>query len=98
MAILKDMLKEELDRLIRMENSYIQKINSLPKGSIVSKIINGKQYSYLVYRNGLKVITEYIRPEELEDLKKKVEQRNKFKKDLQEIRKDIKVAKKVVRM
>lgn len=98
MAILKDMLKEELDRLTRMENSYIQKINSLPKGSIINKHINGKDYFYLVYRNGLKVVTQYIKPEELEDLKKKVEQRNKYKKDLQEIRKDIKVAKKVVKV
>jgi|LSQX01.3.fsa_nt_gb hypothetical protein len=98
MAILKDMLKEELDRLTRMENSYIQKIDSLPKGSIINKSINGKKYAYLVYRSGLKVVTQYIKPEELDDLKKKVEQRNKYKKDLQEIRKDIKVAKKVVRV
>ncbi len=98
MAILKDMLIEELDRLTRMENGYIQKIDSLPKGSIVNKSIKEKKYSYLVYRSGLKVITQYIKPEELEDLKKKVEQRNKYKKDLREIRKDIKIAKKVVKM
>jgi hypothetical protein len=81
-----------------MEKVYIQKIESLPKGSIVNKKIKGKEYSYLIYRNGLKVVTKYIKPDELENLKKKIEQRNIYKKELQEIRKDIKIAKKVVRM
>ncbi|MDQ2086451.1 hypothetical protein RBH29_08415 [Herbivorax sp. ANBcel31] len=98
MAIIKDMLKEELERLKQMEQSYMQKIDSLPKGSIVNKKINNKNYSYLVYRNGNKVLTKYIKPEDLDDINKKVLLRNQYKKDLKEIREDMKITKKVVRM
>jgi len=98
MAIMGTVLKEELDRLIKMEQAYTVKINSLPKGSIRIKTISGKKYTYLMYRDGNSIKTKYIGLNvDLTDLSTKIEQRKKLKKELCEIKKDIKFIRKVVK-
>ncbi len=55
MAVLKEMLKEEKERLLKMKKFYEDKIIELPKGSITFKQRGAKKYPYLVYREGKKV-------------------------------------------
>ena len=61
MAILKEMFKEEKERLLKMKEFYIGKILELPKGNIVFKNRGNKKYPYLVYREGSKVKTDYLK-------------------------------------
>ena len=49
MAI-KELLKEELGNSLRMERDYRRALAKLPRGSVVKKIIRGRAYYYLAYR------------------------------------------------
>lgn len=93
MAVLKEMLKEEKERLIKMKKFYTDKILELPRGSIVFKKRSNKKYPYLVYRTGEKINTDYLKlnSEELKEVKLKIKKRRKYLKILKEIKKDLKV-------
>ena len=95
MPVIKDMLKEELNRLERMEKAYQQKISQLPKGSIVMKKIAGKMYPYRAFRKGAQVKSEYLKvsQEELEQLKIQINQRRKYEDALKSIKEDSKFIK-----
>ena len=54
MAI-KELLKEELGNSLRMERDYRHALAKLPRGSVVKKIIRGRAYYYLAYREKSRV-------------------------------------------
>lgn len=95
MPVMKDVLIEELERLERMEKAYLKKISELPKGSISMKKIAGKMYPYRAYREGNKVISEYLKVnhKELEQLKSQINQRRKYEESIKAIREDCKFIK-----
>lgn len=43
---------------------YTKKLETLPKGKITPKIVNGKTYYYLYYRDEKKVVSKYIGKDE----------------------------------
>jgi hypothetical protein len=49
MAI-RELLKEELANSLRMERDYRRALAGLPRGCVVRKIIRGRPYYYLAYR------------------------------------------------
>lgn len=92
-------LEEELERLKDMEKGYIEKLAALPRGSIRDKVISGKTYHYLMYRDGPRVRTKYLKlsEQEIEELRFQLAQRQKFEKALREIRRDCRLLRKVVK-
>jgi hypothetical protein len=92
MAVLKEMFQEEKKRLLKMKKFYMDKITELPKGSIVFKSRRSKKYPYMVYRDGNKVRTDYIKADnqQLKELELKIKKRKKYLKILREIKKDLK--------
>ena len=92
-------LKEELDRLLELEKSYMREIKSLPKGSVQQKKIKGHSYPYLVCREADDVVYAYVgklsKPE-LAKLGSGIEQRRKFESLLREVRRNIARLKKIV--
>lgn len=96
MAVIKGVLKEEYARLKDMERVYLSKLRELPRGSIVMKKINNKQYPYLVYREGKKVKTKYIRKKDLPTITKQISQRKRYEKSLKEIYEDFKCIERVI--
>ena len=93
MAILKEMFKEEKERLLKMKKFYIDKIQELPKGSIVFKNRRNRKYPYLVYRMGKKVKTDYLKAndDELKEIEFKLNKRKKYIKLVRDINNDLKV-------
>jgi hypothetical protein len=93
MAVLKEMFKEEKERLLKMKKFYEDKIIELPKGSITFKQRGAKKYPYLVYREGKKVRTKYLKLSinDLDKLKFDLDKRKKYLKLLKEIKEDLKV-------
>ena len=93
MAVLKEMFKEEKERLLKMKKFYEDKIIELPKGSIIFKHRGAKKYPYIVYREGNKVRTKYLRLSinDLDKLKFDLNKRKKYLKLLKEIKEDLKV-------
>lgn len=93
MAVLKEMFKEEKERLIKMKKFYMDKILELPRGSIVLKSRGNKKYPYLVYRSGKEIKTDYLKlgSNGLKKLKLNIRKRKKYLKLLKEIEKDLKI-------
>ncbi len=59
-------------------NRVKKQISSLPPGNIVIKRINGKEYEYWQYRESGRQITKRIKGEELEILRKQIEERKRL--------------------
>ncbi len=93
MAILKEMFKEEKERLLKMKKFYINKIQELPKGSIVFKNRGNRRYPYLVYRIGEKIKTDYLKvnADELKEIEFKINKRKKYIKLVKDINNDLRV-------
>ena len=64
MSMLDELIFREHERNEKMINEYMNELKSLPKGKIIPKLINGKIYYYLYYREGKKVISKYIGKDE----------------------------------
>ena len=64
MSMLDKLIFREHERNERMINEYMIQLESLPKGKLIPKLIKGKIYYYLYYREGKKVISKYIGKDE----------------------------------
>lgn len=58
--MIREMLEEELDRNSRAQKAYEAERDSLPKGSVSVKRRGGREYCYLKYREGSRVVTDYV--------------------------------------
>ena len=58
--MIREMLEEELDRNARAQEAYAAERDRLPKGSVTVKRRGGKEYCYLKYRDGSRIVTDYV--------------------------------------
>lgn len=58
MAI-REILEEELENSLRMERGYSVQLEKLPRGSLVKRVRNRREYYYIVYRKDGKVCLDY---------------------------------------
>jgi hypothetical protein len=86
MSILSEILNEEYKRLTDTLSSFEALVAGLPKGSIREKKINGKEYSYLQWRDGRKVRSKYIKQEEKVSLSEQIERRRQYEKEIKTLR------------
>ena len=78
MSILEDVLEEEYARSVRLCRHMERELNSLPKGSIRTRKINSHKYYYLNYRDGDKVRSDYLRADEVEVIRAKINRRHEL--------------------
>ena len=88
--IIKDTLKEELQRNLRSQLVYFREIEALPRGSLSVRLRRGRNYCYLKYRAGDKVVTDYVGPEERvgEKLKESIERRKALQESLKRLKRE----------
>ena len=99
MSYIKDILKEELDRLEALRVKYESSISSLPGGTISIKKRNKKEYLYLAHREGKKVKFKYIGTIESDiakDVMHNIKQRKQFEEKLKAVIKDLKEIEKAI--
>lgn len=53
-------ISREEARNEKMIIEYTKELETLPRGKITPKTVNGKTYYYLYYRDGKKVVSKYI--------------------------------------
>lgn len=58
--LIKSVVLEEERRNAEMIATYEKELKSLPKGNLSIKKIGNNEYYYLKYRNGKKIVTDYI--------------------------------------
>ena len=95
-AYILDVMQEEYDRLIGKKAFYVKLMQELKHGSIQMKKIKGREYAYLCYREKDKVISQYIRPEELEKVKAEITQYKQSKDALKNINANLKLIRRML--
>jgi hypothetical protein len=89
MSYIKNIMQEEHQRLQALYQKYIDKIDSLPKGTVSIKKRNKRKYLYLASRRNGKVKFDYIGSVASENARKVLEQ-VKFRKDYERKLKQVK--------
>jgi len=100
MPIIIDVLKEEQERIERNEKIYQQELDELPKGSLVKKKRGNREYFYISYRVEGRTKQEYLKmsPEEIDELKTKIEKRRRLEQSLRKLKQEKKLVIRMVSM
>lgn len=64
MSMLKIAISREEVRNEKMIEEYTKELETLPKGKITPKVVRGKTYYYLYFRDGEKIVSKYIGKDE----------------------------------
>ncbi len=92
MSIVKDILREEKNRLVILKDQIEKQISSLPKGSLSRKKRSSGWFYYLAYRDSEKIIFKYIGKEnspKVIALVDAIKKRRKLEKRLIEIKSNL---------
>lgn len=94
---LENVLKEQIERNEKNIAFYKSKQSKLPRGSIHEKIINGRKYYYLKFRDDTgHRVDQYVKGDEVEGIKNQIQKSKEIEKIIKELRADIKLAKRVL--
>lgn len=91
--IVKGVLQEELARSISLKKRYEKKLADYPPGYLLSRKRGGRVYYYLSYRDGERIQQQYLGILSLDDAKKykdQIKDKNALKKQLSEVKANIK--------
>lgn len=100
MEILNSVLKEELNRLKKLNGQYLKQISNLPRGSLIRKKIKGHIYYYFSYWYQNKSTFKYVGKlsrKARENLLDKIDERKKYEKLNRRVKKDIKKLEKMIK-
>jgi len=100
MAVIFHVLKEEFERLLETERSYAKAIADMPRGAPRIQQRRNKRYLYLEYRDGSRVVHDYIGQQDTNKSKnvlEKVAQRRRYEKLLKETKTALKEVRKALR-
>lgn len=90
MNLLISTIQKEKQRIDYMIDRYSEQLKMLPKGSVTSKTVNCNTYYYLKYRNGQKVVAEYLGKDEvrINEIRKQLEKRKHIEAMLKSLREE----------
>jgi len=97
MAILKGILDDSWKHYQNLEGKILKRLKKLHKGSLFKRRIGKNLYYYLNLRKGKKVLSKYLGREEPVELEKEIEERKKLKKQLKEVRENLKMLAKTLK-
>lgn len=87
---------QEKERIDRMLAKYQEELGKLPKGTISEKKVKQSTYFYLKYRDGKKVISQYIPQKDVEAVREQVEKRRHIETMIRSLHKERAIAEKVL--
>ena len=99
MNVIEGVLRDERKRNLDMQNAYRNELSALPKGYIVIRKRNNKEYCYLNYRDGSRVRTEYVgvAADCLSELEQKIKKRKHLESLIKELNDEYKMICKIVK-
>lgn len=86
-------LVESLFELLKEESEIERVIESLPVGYISVKVISGHKYNYRQWRDGNKIVSQYVPESLLNSVKRKIAIRKENEAALKVVRKELKSVK-----
>ena len=85
-GVIHGMLEEEYRRGREVFQALLAKAEHLPKGALNArrKQVQGKEYlyHYLVRREGKRVINQHVSEKDLQELKKQIAERDKYREEI----------------
>ena len=96
MLLLEKIVQQEKSRIENMISLYTEELSSMPRGTLVKKNINGKEYYYMQYRDGKKFISKYVGNSEdkLSELRLQLERRHQIEAMLKNLKSEYSLAQK----
>lgn len=89
-------IMQEKDRISYMLAKYQEEYDRLPKGSISEKKSGDKIYYYLKYREGKKVISQYISKDGIEEIRTKIKKRKHIEAMIKSLQEELSIAEKAL--
>lgn len=98
MSLMIHTVQKEKERIDYMIMAYEQQLDGLPKGSVTTKTVGNNIYHYLKYRNGKKVMTDYLgkNSEKIEQVRSNLEKRRHIEAMISHLRTERMLADKVL--
>ena len=97
---IKSVLREELENSLQMEKNYERELAKLPRGSLVRRLIRGREYYYLIYREDGQFRSLYrgkVSAGEIEKYRRAKEFRAKYRNLLSRVKKQIRFLRSTLR-
>lgn len=82
---------ESLLELFKEQEEIEKSIDELPRGYISVKVISGHTYSYRQWREGSKIVSEYVPAAFVNSAKRKILARKEAESSLKDVKKEIKI-------
>lgn len=89
-------IMKEKERIDFMLSEYYGMLAALPKGSISKRQSNGRTYFYLKYRDGSRVVTEYVKKKDLDALMEQLDRREHIETLLRSLKDEQAMAEKIL--
>ena len=78
MSILEEVLVEEYERSVRITRALEEELATLPRGSLRERVVDGRTYYYLQYREGSRVMSDYVPRADAERVRSLVQRRKEL--------------------
>ena len=95
MSLLNSTISHEKKRIEYMIEKYKQVKKELPKGTLCPKKMGNQTYYYLKYRNGDKIVSDYVPKENLDWLTEQIEHRKHIDMMIKALKAELATAKKL---
>lgn len=89
-------ITQEKKRIEYMLAKYKEAQDRLPRGSISEKAVGDRVYYYLKYRDGKKVISQYISKSQIDEIREQVEKRKHIEAMIKSLQEELVIANKVL--
>lgn len=93
MKVLQGILSDSREYYIDAKKKLENRLAHLPKGSIKERRIAGKNYYYLQYRLGRKIVQKYLGKNRPENLIKQIKERKALQLESRKVNKALKILK-----
>lgn len=89
-------IAQEKKRIEYMLTRYQEEYDRLPKGSLSEKKAGTRTYYYLKYRDGKKVVSEYINKSRIDEIRIQLEKRRHVEAMIKSLLEELAIANKVL--
>lgn len=89
-------IAQEKKRIEYMLNKYEKEFRCLPKGTLSQRKVGDRTYYYLKYRDGKKVISQYVSKDDVEELQERIEKRKHIEAMMRSLQDELAIANKVL--
>lgn len=89
-------ISQEKKRITYMLMKYKEALDRLPKGSISEKVVGERVYHYLKYRDGKRVVSQYIRKSQIDEMRQQLAKRKHIEAMMRSLQEELAIANKVL--